>query len=246
MLAYKHLTIEQAGLKIEEPAAEKAGAPFTVSGYGSTFGGEPDSYGDIIAEGAYTETLKAWNSGKRGPLQIFWNHNPDQVIGKWVGLAEDRKGLLVTGELTPGHAKAADVVASLKHGAVSGLSIGYRPKKITKLANGVNQLDEIELRELSIVTRPANVNARILALKGLEEAGTVREFEAMLHDCGLSRREAEALCAGGFKALVKLRDGVGQGDPADARRDDDKAAERDGLDLLAELRGVRPLLGKAA
>ena len=245
MLAYKHLALQEAELKVVDPESGKSD-PFSITGYGSTFGGKPDAYGDVIAPGAYTETLKHWMSGKSGSLQIYWNHNPDAVIGKWVGLSEDKRGLLAQGELAPGNTLASDIAALVKHGSVSGLSIGYRPKKITKLAGGINQLDEIELRELSIVTRPANVNARILALKGLEEVGTVREFEAMLHDCGLSRREAEALCAGGFKALVKLRDGVGQGDPADVRRDDDKAAERDGLDLLAELRGVRLLSGKTA
>ena len=194
MLAYKHLTIEEAGLTVVEPEAEKSD-PLSVTGYGSTFGGKPDAYGDVIAPGAYAETLKQWNAGKHGPLQIYWNHNPDQVIGKWISLSEDKKGLLVQGELTPGHAKAADVAASLKHGAVSGLSIGYRPKKITKLAGGINQLDELELRELSIVSRPANNHARITAMKSVADLVTDREFEAFLREnCGLSRTEATALC----------------------------------------------------
>ena len=53
----------------------------TISGYFSTYDREPDSYGDIVAKGAFTETIaKRKESGH--PFPLCWNHDLDQIIGK--------------------------------------------------------------------------------------------------------------------------------------------------------------------
>lgn len=159
------------------------------SGYASVFNGV-DSYGDSIVPGAYAKTL----ANRTRPVQMRWNHF-GEIIGKWTTLREDAKGLYVEGELTPGHSKAEDVYASLKHGAVSGLSIGYRPVKSEENSNGGDDLYEIELIEISVVESPADVNAQVASVKSIiDTAESLKEIEALLRDVGgFSRADATAL-----------------------------------------------------
>ena len=58
------------------------------SGYASVFGGV-DSYGDTVYPGAYKETLE----NRQRPIQLRFNHEPG-VIGKWIRIEEDEKGLI--------------------------------------------------------------------------------------------------------------------------------------------------------
>lgn len=161
------------------------------SGYASVFGGV-DSYGDTILPGAYKKTLKK----RERPIALRWNHY-GPVIGKWIDISENETGLYVEGELTPGHSVASDAYASLKHGAVTGLSIGYRPVQITDHGDGRRDLKEIELVEISIVETPADMSAQISDVKAaIDDAESLKEIEALLRDAaGFSRTSATALVA---------------------------------------------------
>jgi HK97 family phage prohead protease len=167
------------------------------SGYASVYGGV-DSYGDTIIEGAYANTIV----DRERPVQLRFNHEAG-VIGKWTRMEEDAKGLYVEGELTPGHSKAMDVYASLMHGAISGLSIGYRPVKFTPNQTGGLDLEEISLIEISVVESPADLNAQIGNIKSaLDEVKTLKEIETLLRDAGgFSRADATALVSR-IKALT--------------------------------------------
>jgi HK97 family phage prohead protease len=159
------------------------------SGYASAFG-LVDSYGDTVQKGAYAETIQ----NRERPIRMLYNHGGN-VIGKWTKFEEDEKGLYVEGELTPGHSKAADVYASMKHGAVDGMSIGYRVKVYEQLPNERRLLKQIELVEISIVEEPADLGAKIGEVKSaIEQAKTLKEIETLLRDAGgFSRNDATAL-----------------------------------------------------
>lgn len=194
---HKLLTICDVNVKF---AGAKEGQ---FAGYASVFGGV-DAYGDTIHAGAYERTLKE----RSRPIQMRWNHF-GEVIGKWTNMYEDEKGLYVEGELTPGHSKAMDVYASLKHGAISGLSIGYRPIRSARKETGGEDLYEIDLIEISVVESPADLAAQIGDVKSaIDEAATIKELEGILRDVGgFSHSAAKALIAkaAGFKS-ANLRD----------------------------------------
>jgi HK97 family phage prohead protease len=160
-------------------------------GYASMFNGV-DAYGDTIIPGAYKKTIKR-KAGDR-PIRMRWNHF-GPVIGKWADMGEDEKGLYVKGELTPGHSVAKDVYASMKHGAVSGMSIGYIARSAREKADGGRELKEIDLIEISVVEDPADLGARITGMKAvINELGSFKEIEGWLRDAaGLSRDDATAL-----------------------------------------------------
>ena len=181
-MKFKKLDLQKLELKF-------VGEGMTFSGYASVFGGV-DSYGDTIDPKAYEKTL----TDRTRPIRMRWNHY-GPVIGKWLRMTTDNVGLFVEGELTPGHSTAIDTYASLKHGAIDGLSIGYIAKSAIENPDGTRLLKEIELIEISIVEEPADINATVSNIKSaIEKANSIREIEATLRDsAGLSRLEACAV-----------------------------------------------------
>ena len=181
-MKFKKLDLQKLELKF-------VGEGMTFSGYASVFGGV-DSYGDTIDPKAYEKTL----TDRTRPIRMRWNHY-GPVIGKWLRMTTDSVGLFVEGELTPGHSTAIDTYASLKHGAIDGLSIGYIAKSAIENPDGTRLLKEIELIEISIVEEPADINATVSNIKSaIEKANSIREIEATLRDsAGLSRLEACAV-----------------------------------------------------
>lgn len=194
-MLHKATPLSRLDLKFDVIAGMK------FSGYASKFGGV-DSYNDTIAPGAYARTLV----DRERPIRMRWNHY-GPVIGKWVALKEDADGLWVEGELTPGHSVAQNVYASLKHGAIDGMSIGYYVKDSDFKPEGIRVLKDIELIEISIVEEPADLGATVTDLKSaLERADSLKEIEFLLRDAaGFSRSHATALVAR-VKALANQRD----------------------------------------
>lgn len=188
----KNLDLSAVELKFDKhPSGRK------FAGYASVFGGV-DSYGDTILPGAYKNTIKS----RERPIQMRWNHH-GPVIGKWSIIKEDDKGLYVEGELTPGHSVAEDVYASLKHGSVTGLSIGYRAVEMRELGDDKRELKEIELIEISPVESPADIAAQIGDVKShIKEACNLKDYERILRDAGFTRNDATALVSG-IKSLVQ-------------------------------------------
>ena len=167
------------------------------SGYASKFGGV-DSYGDTVMPGAYLSTLEM----RKRPVQMRWNHY-GEVIGKWLDIRETEHGLWVEGELTPGHSKAEDVYASLKHGAISGLSIGYRAIKAYPNENGGVDLHEIDLVEISVVESPADLAAQIGDVKSaIDDLKTVRDIERFVRESGYAKEDATMLVSR-IKSIVR-------------------------------------------
>lgn len=191
-MEHKSLNLESVHLKFDETGRK-------FNGYASVFGGL-DSYGDTIAPGAYAKTIV----DRQRPVQMRWNHH-GPIIGKWTSISEDEKGLHVEGELTPGHSVADDAYALLKHGAVTGLSIGYRIPKggAEKQGNGL-LLRQIDLVEISIVESPADNSAHVGEVKAqIEQAESLKDIEKFLRDDkNFSRSDATALVAR-IKTLIQ-------------------------------------------
>lgn len=200
------------------------------SGYCSVFDVE-DSYGDVVKAGAYAETIKEW-AGKGKMPPVLWQHGRGDVIGVWTKLVEDEKGLYGEGRLlVKDVAKAREAHALMKHGAIDGLSIGYRVRKWSfNEEDGVLELLDIDLKEISIVTFPANDESLVDNIKSKLEKGdlpTLPEFEKFLRDAGgFSKSQATAIAGHGLRSL-------NQGEP-----DDTKAADTDVSDALNILKSI--------
>lgn len=135
-----------------------------IAGYASCFN-IVDQQRDIIAKGAFSKTLRAWQLIGRKP-KMLWQHNPYQPIGIWTDLRQDHYGLYVKGYLTLGVALADEAYLLLKTGALDGLSIGFRTVKAVQEKNHKSRLIlDIDLIEISLVTFGANPSAVIQQVK---------------------------------------------------------------------------------
>jgi len=170
-----------------------------IEGYGAVFG-NADQGGDIIMPGAFAQSLK---SGRK--VKMLREHCPDDLIGVWDDVSEDRNGLRVKGSLLLSIDDGKTAYELVKSGALDGLSIGYRTIESEFDKEGRRLLKALELWEVSLVTFPMNELARVDAVKA---AGmTEREFErALTRDAGLSRSVAQRLMAGGYEAVKAMRD----------------------------------------
>ncbi|EIZ78285.1 phage protease [Novosphingobium sp. Rr 2-17] len=129
-----------------------ASPPLRLAGYAALFG-KPDAAHDTIRAGAFARTL----AERCLPLPLFWQHNADLRIG-WVDtVAEDIRGLRVVATIDNPDGAAG---LSLRRGAVTGLSFGYRTRGSRRTTQGRELLD-IELLEVSLVTHPMQFAARV-------------------------------------------------------------------------------------
>ena len=173
----------------------------TFSGFASTFGGKPDSYGDIVVAGAFAKTITKNGYGGNG-IKMLLGHDTTKVIGVWTSFAENSKGLLVQGKLAIKTTLGSDVYELVKIGALNTMSIGYNVNsyEIEKQKDGkqIRYLKEIDLWEVSLVTFPANVNARVTGVKtitmeDISDVKDVRQAEQALCDAGFSIKASKYL-----------------------------------------------------
>ena len=197
--------------------AQSDAAPGTFEGYGAVFG-NVDSYGDVIAKGAFKGTLSDWRKKKSLPKMLLqhggWGiTDRDGIpVGKWEAMEEDDHGLQVKGRVINLDTEGGkSLYGALKEGVLDSMSIGYFAKEFslgTKPDEPRRTLKKVDLVEVSIVTFPANDQARITAVKSLDDA-TIREFERALVSGTLppmTERMAKAFLADGFKGIRSERD----------------------------------------
>lgn len=207
-LEFKDETLDvQFDIKALDADEEKG----EFSGYGSIFGNK-DLGNDVVVEGAFAQSI-----GKKGAkaVKMLYQHRPDEPIGVFDEIIEDRRGLKVKGRLAMGTQRGREVYELMKMGAIDGLSIGYRVD-----AKGYDYDDKrkrrylksVDLMEISAVTFPMNPKARVAQVKAEK---TVREWEEVLRDAGeLSRSEAKVAASAVTKALEQ-RDAGNQEMPSD-------------------------------
>ena len=174
------------------------------SGYGAVFG-NVDWYNDVVLPGAFKASLEKWQSKNKMP-PVLWNHNGSEPIGVYTQIYEDEKGLFVEGKLLIDDVpRAKSTYALLKAGAIDGLSIGYSTKKANQQENGVRELIEVDIGEISIVTQPANDRSLITSVKNKLEDGelpTLPEFEKFLRESGFSKSQSTAIASKGLRSLL--------------------------------------------
>jgi len=173
-------------------------------GYGSVFGVK-DQHEDMVVKGAFQKSLDSWN--EKGALPaLLWQHKMDEPIGIYTEMKEDEHGLYVKGRLLID----VDPLAKRAHGhmtagSLSGLSIGFKLNDWDYDASkDAFILKEIDLWEVSLVTFPANEEARISNVKNILEHGETprpSEVERALREVGFSRSQAKGFMSSGYSAL---------------------------------------------
>lgn len=139
--------------------ADEAG---TISGMAWPFA-TADRVGDMIDPGAF--------KGVKLPIPMLFGHDMGDPIGTWEMATEKADGLHVTGKmLIDDVARAREVHALVKAGAVKGISIGFLTKKSVSRPGGGRTIKSLELFEVSLVTVPMHPGARVTSAKSAVEA----------------------------------------------------------------------------
>jgi HK97 family phage prohead protease len=171
----------------------------TFEGYGSVFGVK-DSYDEIVAPGAFADSLANHASAGTFPA-LLWQHRSGEPIGVYTGMSEDNIGLKLSGRLALKTSRGAEAYELLKMKAVSGLSIGFVTREDSyDRVSGIRTLKKVDLWEVSLVTFPANDAARVQGVKSIEQIESLRDAERHLRESGMSRAEAVAFI-GRLKSL---------------------------------------------
>ncbi len=142
--------------------------------YASVFG-NVDSYGDIVVKGAFDADLKRWEESGN-PIPLLFGHNmgdPDYNLGHVMAAVEDDKGLLVTAQLDLENPKAMQTYRMLKGRRINQMSFAYDvldEETVETAGEKANELRDLRLYEVSVVTIGANQETEVLAVKANIEA----------------------------------------------------------------------------
>lgn len=209
----------------------------TITGYASTWTREPDSYGDVVARGAFLESIeKIKAEGKVLPL--LFNHDGGDLnayIGTVHNLAEDDHGLKFDASFD--NTKEAQRARELAmDGRLAKFSFAYDvlDQAEVTLEDGrkANELRKLNIHEVSLVLYPANPDTSVVSVKGKQEViakvqiEPTEELKELLEKAGRrnSAKDAEAI-----REAITLLQGV-LGELEDTEQPEELDAKSEELD----------------
>lgn len=143
--------------------------------YPSTFTKTPDSYGEIVAPGAFLKTIDTWkNSGDTLP-GLFGHRmdDPDFYVAGASDMGEDGHGWWVKGFFDLESAKGKQVYRLVKGRRLNQLSFAYDviDGAGVELENGLKayELRELKVYEFSFVPIGANQDTSVVAVKSIAD-----------------------------------------------------------------------------
>lgn len=147
------------------------------AGYAATFHRDPDCYGDVIAKGAFADTLDTWNqkAGRGIYIPLLYGHNtsdPEYNIGRVTKAFEDETGLYVEGDFDADNPKAQYVRKLASEGRLYQFSFAYDvcdEARVKIDGAKANELRKLDLYEVSLVQIPANQHAELLDVKSADD-----------------------------------------------------------------------------
>lgn len=141
-------------MAVSDPTADG----YAIEGYACLFD-VPDLGRDLVERGAFSTSLARQGAGG---VRMLYQHDPAEPIGVWTDVLEDGRGLYVRGRLSPFVARAREVAALVRDGALDGLSIGFKAVTArTDPRTRLRRIARIDLWEVSVVTFPMQPQARI-------------------------------------------------------------------------------------
>ena len=141
--------------------------------YPSTFTKTPDSYGDVVAKGAFLDDIARWKASGN-TLPGLYGHrfdDPDYNVAFALDMGEDEHGWWVKGAFDLESPKAAQVYRLVKGRRLTQLSFAYDVLDSGKVegADGepVNELRKLKVYEFSFVPVGANQDTSVVTIKAL-------------------------------------------------------------------------------
>lgn len=146
--------------------------------YPSTFTREPDSYGDVIAKGAFLDDLAAWKEAGNVIPGLYGHRldDPDFYVAEAMDTGEDDHGWWVKGRFDMASPKGAQVYRLVKGRRLNQLSFAFDvlEEGAVELEDGrkANELRKLKVYEFSFVPVGANQDTGVVAVKALADSIT--------------------------------------------------------------------------
>ena len=227
------VAIKTKSFKVKAEESESSVGVFT--GYASVFG-NVDSYGDVMVQGAFADTLKEWEGRK---IPVFYGHDltdPMNNIGYVDSAEEDDTGLLVRCVVdTEGPGNGPVVYKLLKEGRIDRMSFGFYVNDADH-KDGKTYIKSVSLLEVSVVPAPANPEAAITDVKSKKEAEEMTPEEIAELVVKPIIEALESKLDEYFDEEDKPEDKPAEDKPAD--KPEDKPADDQAKSILAEIKGL--------
>jgi hypothetical protein len=164
-----------------EDVDEKGQVKIRVSAFGNV-----DSYGDIVDEKAFNQTISVFKSSQRSRIKHLQDHNWSKLVGLPIEITKTSEGLDIVSKMNIEKQFVKDIFSDYKFMADNGNtlehSIGYVVVKEekSKANGGANILKELDLKEYSSLSfLGANGETPLLDIKSLIEKGEYSEEKVL-------------------------------------------------------------------
>lgn len=171
--------------------------------YPSTFTKTPDSYGDIVAPGAFLDDLAQWKESGNILPGLFGHRldDPDYYVASAIDTGEDEHGWWVKGEFDLESPKGPHVYRLVKGRRLNQLSFAFDvlDSGPVELEDGTkaNELRKLKVYEFSFVPIGANQDTSVVAVKALTDGLTE------------SAKAGRVLAAKHIESLRSAQDAIG-------------------------------------
>lgn len=141
--------------------------------YPSTFTRVPDSYGDVVAKGAFLDTIQQWKDSGNSLPGLFGHRmdDPDFYVAYAIDMDEDEHGWRVHGAFDMESPKGPHVYRLVKGRRLNQLSFAFDTLEegAVELEDGskANELRKLRVHEFSFVPIGANQDTSVVAVKGI-------------------------------------------------------------------------------
>lgn len=123
----------------------------------------PSPSGERIRRGAFAKSIRQ----RGGKIPLFRNHDHALKLGVSRKFTEDAAGLI--GEFTIlGGDRGDELLDDLRNGYLDKLSAGFKPLTAGRASDGVTEVKEGQLEEVSAVALAAYAGAAVLAVRNAQ------------------------------------------------------------------------------
>ena len=170
-----------AGIKDIDPTGR------TVQFYGSSWN-VVDAADDEMVKGCYAKSIQENGPASAKPrIKFLFQHDSDDIIGKFTALTEDATGLLCTAKFIDTE-DARDAIAMYEQDLLEH-SVGFNTLKYQmNETSGVRLITEVKLWEVSAVTWGCNEFTPLVSLKGLDHAAAALSVSQRIIKLGKALR----------------------------------------------------------
>jgi uncharacterized protein len=149
-----------AAVELRVPDTAERVVEGIVVPWGETSFLTPDPKGERFMPGSLTRTVT-----DRPKVKLFINHRHDEAVGKAVAWRpDDERGLW--GSFHVPVSEAGDrVLAAVRDELLDAFSVGFRPIRVRRAADGAREVLEAALHEVSIAPVGAYDGAKVLAMR---------------------------------------------------------------------------------